>query len=187
MKATPRPSALGPVAIGIDVGTTYTAAALADADHAAPVSLAVEALAVPTTVFVGDDSTVFVGIDAERRSESDPSRTARGFKARVGDDTPMIIGGAPWPPQLLMTQVHRWAIRAAVAADCPHPDVVVLTHPASWREFRLEVLQQAAQQAELGNVFLLSEPEAAATFHASKFDLPPGRAVAVYDFGGGTF
>jgi hypothetical protein len=63
----------------------------------------------------------------------------------------------------------------------------VLTHPASWGGYRLELLTQAALQGGLPSPTLLSEPSAAATFYASERPLAADALVAIYDLGGGTF
>ena len=43
------------------------------------------------------------------------------------------------------------------------PGRVVLTHPANWTAFKIDLLRQAAVLADLADVATLTEPEAAAT------------------------
>ena len=62
-----------------------------------------------------------------------------------------------------------------------------MTCPANWGEYRQGLLIEAARQAGLGELTLLSEPVAAATWYASLERLQPGALVGVYDLGGGTF
>ena len=69
---------------------------------------------------------------------------------------------------------------------------VRMTNPAGWGEERQAVLREAARRAGLGEVELMTEPEAAAWFFVEdrRGEEPvaePGRCVAVYDLGGGTF
>ena len=64
---------------------------------------------------------------------------------------------------------------------------MVLTHPANWGEFKLDLLREAGRLAGVEDVTLLSEPEAAARQYVHLGRVKPGDAVAVYDFGGGTF
>ena len=62
-----------------------------------------------------------------------------------------------------------------------------MTHPASYGAYKIDLLEQAIRQADLANVTLLTEPEAAAVFYAQQERVPAGAVIAVYDFGGGTF
>ena len=63
---------------------------------------------------------------------------------------------------------------------------VGLTYPARWGSTRMAVLRDAATRAGLGDVLLISEPEAAAAYFAKHDHVPLGRTIAVYDLGGGT-
>ena len=67
------------------------------------------------------------------------------------------------------------------------PAEVILTHPANWGPFRLELLEQVAVMAGVGPVRRCTEPEAAAAQYAAQNRVAPGDRVAVYDLGGGTF
>jgi actin-like ATPase involved in cell morphogenesis len=175
------------VILGIDVGTTYTAAAIADGDRITPLTLGTRSFMIPSTVFVAGDGEVIVGDAAERRAIDDPSSVARGVKRRIGDETPMIVGGTPWPPELLFARLQRWVVDQARTDSGHAADKVVLTHPATWGQYRLEVLEQAARQAGIPDPTFVSEPAAAAAFHATETELAPGQVIIVYDFGGGTF
>ena len=57
----------------------------------------------------------------------------------------------------------------------------------SYGAYKLDLLQQAVRQADIGPVTLLTEPEAAALDYARQERVPSGTVIAVYDFGGGTF
>ena len=67
------------------------------------------------------------------------------------------------------------------------PDEVILTHPANWGPFRLELLDQVAVMAGLTSTRRCTEPEAAAAQYAAQTRINPTDRVAVYDLGGGTF
>jgi actin-like ATPase involved in cell morphogenesis len=69
----------------------------------------------------------------------------------------------------------------------PPTDGIAITHPASWGEYKLGVLQQAVRLAGLSDVTLLSEPIAAAVHYASLERVPDDAIIGVYDLGGGTF
>jgi molecular chaperone DnaK len=86
--------------LGIDVGTTWTAAAVWRDGRNDMVGLGNRAQAIPTVVLLRDDETVLVGEAAARRAATEPLRVSREFKRRLGDPTPIIVGGARrsgWP------------------------------------------------------------------------------------------
>ncbi|MGH3569562.1 MAG: Hsp70 family protein, partial [Pseudonocardia sp.] len=77
--------------LGIDVGTTRTAAAIgrmgANPGELEMVNLGDRASSVPSVLFLGVDGSVLVGEVAERRAVTDPDRVVREFKRRLGDPT----------------------------------------------------------------------------------------------------
>src|SRR5687768_10893354 len=148
------------------------------------VTLGNRTVSIPTVVFITADGTVLVGEAAERRGVAEPERLAREFKRRVGDPTPIIIGGAPWAADALMGKVLAWVVQRVSELEGGPPSAVALTHPANWGAYKLDLLQQAARQADVQVVRVLSEPEAAATAYATNERVPTDSVIAVYDLGG---
>ncbi|MBG6224132.1 actin-like ATPase involved in cell morphogenesis [Arthrobacter sp. CAN_A2] len=178
--------------LSIDVGTSFTAAAILRTDGEGPgapqtLSLGSRSAAIPTVVFLGADGTRLVGEAAERRGAAQPDCVSREFKRRMGDDVPLMIGGAQVLPQHLVAAVVGWVVGVATEREGGAPDVVTLTHPAGWGEHRTSLLRQALAEAGVGDVVLLTEPEAAALSYASREQVSAGSTLAVYDLGGGTF
>jgi molecular chaperone DnaK len=173
--------------LGVDLGTTYTAAAVERDGRVQVVTLGNRTVSIPSVVFATADGTVLVGDAAERRGLAEPERLAREFKRRVGDPTPIILGGAPWGAEALMGKVLRWVVDRVTELEGGPPSAVALTHPANWGAYKLDLLEQAARHADVAVVRMLSEPEAAATAYASQERVEPGSIIAVYDLGGGTF
>ena len=87
----------------------------------------------------------------------------------------------------LAAKVLAWALRNVAAREGAPPERIVVTHPANWGPYKLELLDQAIMRAELGPAEVLSEPHAAALFYASTERVRLGATVLVYDLGGGTF
>lgn len=176
-------------ALGVDLGTTYTAAAVARGASADPLPLGADAAAFPSVVFVRDDGGVLVGDAAERRASTDPTRAAREFKRRLGDPVPVIVGGAARQVEALMADVLAEVVRRATEQEGEPPAVVVLTHPANWGDFKVELLREVARLAGIdpSRVTTLTEPEAAAVAYTRLRPVEVGELIAVYDFGGGTF
>ncbi|MBN2624849.1 MAG: Hsp70 family protein [Acidimicrobiales bacterium] len=173
--------------LGIDLGTTYTAAAAEREGVVESLTLGNRTASVPSVVFLRDDGEILVGEAATRRATSDPGRVAREFKRRVGDPTPIILGGTPYAAEMLMARLLRWSIDRVCEQQGEPPRAIALTHPANWGPYKLDLLAQAVRQVDLDAALMLPEPVAAATFYASQRRLEPGSVVAVYDLGGGTF
>ena len=174
--------------LALDFGTTFTAAAVLGADGVpAMVGLGNRAMQVPSTVFVTADGAVLVGEAAERAAAADPGRARREIKRRIGDDVPVLIGGSPYSVGHLAGRVIAWAVDRCRERYGEPPADLVLTHPATWRQFKIEVLYQAALESGIDEVTLCPEPVAAATFYASHSRVEVGARLCVYDLGGGTF
>jgi molecular chaperone DnaK len=176
--------------LGIDLGTTRTAAAIGRLD-ARPgeteiVNLGDRASAVPSVLYLGDDGSVVVGEAAERRAVSSPDHVVREFKRRIGDPTPLIVGGRPWAPEDLSARLVRWVVDRVAQREAGPAARIAVTLPASWGPHKTERLGGALAAQGL-QVSYLAEPQAAALHYASAERVEPGSTIAVYDFGGGTF
>ena len=177
-----------PYRLGVDLGTTFTAAAVADGStEPTVIGLGNRALQIPSVVFLKPDGDFLVGEAAERRGLTEPDRLAREFKRRIGDHVPIMVAGAPFSPQALTAHLLRWVVDRASERMGEPPAEVILTHPANWGPFRMELLDQVAVMAGVGAVLRCTEPEAAAAQYAAQTRVAPGDKVAVYDLGGGTF
>ena len=177
-------------ALGIDLGTTYSAAAVCrDGGPVEVCTLGTTSQSIPTVVVLREDGEILTGEAAERRAPSEPTRTAREFKRRLGDPVPLIIGSTPYGAEALMGFVLRDIVAQVTQREGSAPDTIVLTHPANYSDYKLGLLHEAARLAglDLGRVQFLSEPQAAAVSYAGQRRVEPGVIVAVYDFGGGTF
>lgn len=173
--------------LGVDLGTTFTAAAYVRDGRHAMVPLGARRFDVPTTVCITPDGTVHVGEQAEELAVEHPSAVAREFKRRLGDPVPLIVGGRPYSPQTLMAQVLRWTVSRAAEQIGGLPELVTVTCPANWGPYKHELLRQVIKLAEVPATIVCSEPEAAAIRHAGADAQRSGALVGVYDWGGGTF
>ena len=168
-------------ALGIDLGTTFSAAAIHRGDRVEIVQLGSHGAAIPSVVVLRSDNTVLTGEAAERRAATEPERVAREFKRRLGDSTPLILGGAPQSVEAVTARLLRSVVDQVTQLEGSAPDHITLTHPANWGEFKLDLLRQAIRMANLPEASLVTEPEAAARHYASQARVPDGATVAVYD------
>jgi actin-like ATPase involved in cell morphogenesis len=173
--------------LGIDIGTTYTAAAVWRDGRYDVASLGNRAATIPSVVLLRDDETVLTGEAAARRAATEPQRVAREFKRRLGDPTPIIVAGTPYSADALIAKLLRWVVDRVAEAEGGPAAGIAVTHPANWGTYKLDLLRQAVRIADLDNVATLSEPEAAAIHYASQSRVETGAVIAVYDLGGGTF
>jgi actin-like ATPase involved in cell morphogenesis len=171
--------------LGVDLGTTWTAAAVFDGEAVAPLKLGTSGAAMPSVVAIADGKPV-AGDAAVRVGRDSTAAVAREFKRRLGDSTPIVLAGTPYGPETLTG--HLLAHVVAAASSAGHDTSrVALAHPATWGEFKLDLLREAGRVAGIGDVALVPEPVAAAGHYARLGRLNAGDAVVVYDFGGGTF
>ena len=177
--------------LGIDLGTTYTAAAVcrsSDRGQLDPevVTLGTRSATVASVLYLGADGSVLVGEAAERRALTDPDRVVREFKRRIGDDTPLIIGDTPHQAHDLAARMISWVVERVAEREGGPATRIAITHPASWGTHRKELLAGALRATGLSVTFL-AEPQAAAVSYASAERVESGSTIAVYDLGGGTF
>ncbi len=176
-------------AVGIDLGTTYSAAAVMRGTRVEPVALGTVAAQIPSVVVHRENGEVLTGEPAERRAGSEPTRAAREFKRRLGDPVPIIVGGVPYGAEALMAELLQAIVDQVTEREGEPPHTIVLTHPANYSEYKCGLLREAARLAglPLERVQLITEPEAAALAYAHQQRIEPGEVIAVYDLGGGTF
>jgi actin-like ATPase involved in cell morphogenesis len=174
--------------LGIDLGTTFTAAATWRNGHAETQSLGSRTAAIPSVVFLKEDETFLTGEAATRRGLIEPNRLAREFKRRLGDTTPIMLAGAPYSAEALLAQLLRTVVDEVTRREGGKPTATSVSHPANWGHYKTDLLLQAVRLAGIEEpVSFTTEPEAAAVFYAQQQRVDPGAIVAVYDLGGGTF
>jgi molecular chaperone DnaK len=175
--------------VGVDLGTTYTAAAVHRDGVTTIFTLGSRTAAVPSVVLLRADGTVLTGDAAERRANSEPERVVREFKRRFGDTTPIIVGGSPYSAEALTARLLQAVLGEINNREGGPPSRIVITHPANWGHYKRELLDQTVRLAGLNPdlVGFITEPEAAALSYAAQERVEPGEVVAVYDLGGGTF
>jgi molecular chaperone DnaK len=173
--------------LGVDLGTTYTAAAVYRDGRTSTVDLGNRTAVIPSVVFLTEDEAILTGEAANRRGAADPTRLAREFKRRVGDTVPILLGGVPYSADGLMARLLRWVVDTVSAREGQPPAAIGVAHPANWGAFKKDLLGQAIARADLDHAVTITEPEAAVTFYAAQERVEAGSVVAVYDLGGGTF
>ncbi|MFN2535423.1 MAG: beta-propeller fold lactonase family protein [Pseudonocardiaceae bacterium] len=170
--------------LGIDVGPTSVAAAIARTSSAAEmISLGGNgAMVAPAVVALRADGTVATGEAAENGAHG----VGRELMSRLGDPAPVVLGGAPYAVTDVLGALLRDVVDKVTAAQGESPDHIVLTRPAGWGPFRCALLEEAARRAGLTKPALVTEPEAAAAYYAATQGWHDGDTIAVYDLDDGT-
>ncbi|WP_310166130.1 Hsp70 family protein [Arthrobacter sp. BE255] len=178
--------------LAIDVGTSFTAAAIARTDRIAPpvpesLPLGLRGTSVPSVIYYPEEGPILVGESAERRGLDSPDRVVREFKRRIGDNVPIAVGTLSLPAEEVFATMAGWVVDRAAEREGEPPSQIILSHPAAWGGHRIAVIQEALTARGIHDVMLVSEPEAAALHYASQVRVEDGSTIAVYDLGGGTF
>ena len=178
--------------LGIDVGTTFTAAAICRRDGGRRplpevIPLGSRSAAVSSVVYLSEDGQAVVGEAAERRAVTDSDRVVREFKRRIGDDVPMVVGGVSHPASDIAAMVVRWVVDRVAEREGESARGITVTHPASWGTYKTQIMAEALRAADLSQITFCTEPEAAAASYSMQERIATGSTIAVYDLGGGTF
>lgn len=173
--------------LGVDLGTTFVAAAIGHATRVEMFTLGDRSVVTPATVYFREDGVLITGEAASLRAVSSPDRVCREFKRRLGNPTPVILGGQPHTVTALLGALLRNVVQKVTETEGEPPDRIMLTYPANWGPFRRALFDEVPQHAGLDTLPMVTEPESAAAHYAASRQLADGETVAVYDLGGGTF
>jgi len=167
----------------IDFGTTNTVAVLA-VDGGEPRPVTVDGAPwIPSAVYAGSvGEQLVVGADAVLLGSATraAARFERRLKTRLGDGE-LRLGDTAVPVTDAVRAVLERVVRAAGEQAARPVDELVLTHPADWRQERVDVLLSAA-----AGLAPLVDPIVEPIAAAAGADLAVGETLLVVDFGGGT-
>ncbi len=172
--------------LGVDLGTTFVAAAVARPMGVAMVPLGDQSVVAPAVVAVRPDGSIVTGDAAERRAVSQPALVARAVRRRLGDPEPVRLGDVSYPVTTLLAAELRDVVARAADREGEPADRVVLAHPTTWAPARRGRFEEVARAAGVEAPALVTDAEAAAC-HAAPGRLRAGGVLAVYDLGGGGF
>src|SRR5262245_57481605 len=199
--------------VGIDLGTTNSLVAYVDNGNPVVIRDDSGDALVPSVVSVGDEGTIFVGREAQRRLMTSASRSVYSVKRFMGrgiEDVreevrllPFRVGGEPGgvvrigvadreftPPEIsafvLRELKHRAEeyFRARGEFDF-EVDRAVITVPAYFNDAQRTATRDAGRLAGLEVLRIINEPTAASLAYG--LDKRNRGTIAVYDLGGGTF
>ncbi|MEM3127252.1 MAG: molecular chaperone DnaK [Candidatus Woesearchaeota archaeon] len=172
-------------AIGIDLGTTFSAVAVMEAGKSKIINNSEGERTTPSVVTIkGND--IVVGRHARNQAIVDPEHTVRSIKRHMGDkDFVVEIDGKKYTPQQVSAMILQKMKRDAEAyLGHPVKDAVV-TVPAYFSDAQRQATKDAGAIAGLNVLRIINEPTAAALAYG--LDKSNDHTILVFDFGGGTF
>jgi len=170
--------------IGIDLGTTYSAAAYLDEDGRPQVVCFEDGRTLLPSVVQFAEDGVIVGELAKDNAVAFPDEVVTSVKRFMGDPNwRFTVRGKTYSPVDVSAEILR-SIRAAVAGRVGHVAKAVVTVPAYFRDRERNATIQAAKQAGLDVLRILNEPTAAAISYGLGED-QSDQTILVYDLGGG--
>ncbi|MFZ0876893.1 MAG: Hsp70 family protein [Pseudonocardiaceae bacterium] len=173
--------------LGIDVGNTYVAVALARSTGVEMFHFSDHVVVTPATGHLWDAGILAAGEAASSPAGSSLDRFGGALIGRLGDPTPVVVGGESYTVTDLLGILIHDVVAQVTGAQGESPDHIVLTYPASWGAFRRALFEDAVRRAGLDRASTVTEPEAAATYYNASQQWNDGDTVAVYDLGGDTF
>lgn len=188
--------------VGIDLGTTYSAVAVADRSGSPSIVRNREGENITPSVVMFQGDTVVVGSQAKRSSATAPEHVVQFVKRYMGEVSPVYHSesGTPYrPEEISALLLKRLKEDAAMMLGEP-VEAAVISVPAYFDDARRKATQDAGRLAGLDVLRIVNEPTAAALAYGLGQSGAGGEAGAegaegdtkigtmlVYDLGGGTF
>jgi molecular chaperone HscC len=172
--------------LGIDLGTTHSAAAHLTGDGPRLIPNALGETLTPSVVGIDPGGNLLVGRAAKELQVVHPERCATLFKRHMGGDWSAELAGRRFGPEELSALVLR-SLKADAEAHFGGPVTrAVITVPAYFNDRQRKATINAGRIAGFQVERIFNEPTAAALaygFHESRED----KILLIFDLGGGTF
>ncbi|MFO7712163.1 MAG: molecular chaperone DnaK [Dehalococcoidia bacterium] len=196
-------------AIGIDLGTTLSAAAVIEGGDPKIIPSSEGGNLVPSMVAMGKTGERLVGELAKRQSIVNPENTIFSIKRLIGrkfkddivqhdikrlpykiteasnGDCRVTMGGKEYSPQEVSAMILQKLKADAEAYLGEKVTDAVITVPAHFNDSQRNATKDAGAIAGLKVLRIINEPTASALAYG--MDKTQDQTIAVYDLGGGTF
>jgi molecular chaperone DnaK len=175
--------------IGIDLGTSNSAAAVVEAGRPTIIPSAegtsLGGKAFPSYVAFTKDGQMIVGEPARRQAVSNPEGTIMAIKRKMGTDYKVRVFGKEYTPQQISAFILQKIKRDAEAYLGTKVEKAVITVPAYFNDNQRQATKDAGQIAGLEVVRIINEPTAAALAYGLD-KAEKEQKIIVFDLGGGT-
>ena len=175
--------------IGIDLGTSNSAAAVVEAGRPTIVPSAegtsLGGKAFPSYVAFTKDGQMIVGEPARRQAVSNPEGTVMAIKRKMGTDYKVRVFGKDYTPQQISAFILQKIKRDSEAFLGTKVEKAVITVPAYFNDNQRQATKDAGEIAGLEVVRIINEPTAAALAYGLD-KTEKEQKILVFDLGGGT-
>ncbi len=175
--------------IGIDLGTTNSAAAAMEAGRPVVIPSAegptMAGKMFPSVVAFTKEGQLLVGEPAKRQASSNPEGTIFEIKRKMGTDYKVQVFGKEYTPQQISAYILQKIKRDAESFLGDKVDTAVITVPAHFNDNQRQATKDAAEIAGFKVPRLVNEPTAACLAYGLG-SFGKTMKVMVFSFGGGT-
>ena len=175
--------------LGIDLGTTNSAAAILEAGRPVIIPSAegptIAGKMFPSVVAFTKDAQLLVGEPAKRQAVTNPEGTVFEIKRKMGTDYKIQIYGKEYTPQQISAFILQKIKRDAETFLGEKLKKCVITVPAHFNDNQRQATKDAGEIAGFDIARIINEPTAASlAFGLDK--LEKEMKILVFSFGGGT-
>jgi len=175
--------------LGIDLGTTNSAAAIMEAGHAVVIPSAegptLAGKMFPSVVAFTKEGQLLVGDPAKRQAATNPDRTIFEIKRKMGTDYKVKIDNKEYTPQQISAFILQKIKKDADTFLGTPLKKAVITVPAHFNDNQRQATKDAGEIAGLDVVRIINEPTAASLAYGID-KLEKELKVMIFSFGGGT-
>jgi len=175
--------------LGIDLGTTNSAAAMMEAGRPVVIPSAegptIAGKMFPSVVAFTKEGELIVGDPAKRQAATNPEGTIFEIKRRMGTDYKARVYGKEYTPQQISAFILQKIKKDAEAYLGKPVKKVVITVPAHFNDNQRQATKDAGEIAGLDVVRIINEPTAACLAYGLD-KLEKEMKIMIFSFGGGT-
>jgi len=171
--------------IGIDLGTTNSAAAVWENGESHLIPNAFGDYLTPSVVSMDRDGTVYVGRIAKERLVTHPADTASVFKRFMGTEKIYSLAGKKYHPEELSALVLKRLKEDAERYLGEEVTEAIISVPAYFNDLARNATKNAGELAGFHVERIINEPSAAALYYQCRSQMEDA-VMLVFDFGGGT-
>src|SRR4030042_1920461 len=178
-----------PKIIGIDLGTSNSAAAVVEGGKPVIIPSAegttLGGKAFPSYVAFAKEGELLVGEPARRQAVMNPEGTITAIKRKMGTDYKVKANNKEYTPQQISAFILQKIKRDAEAYLGDRIEKAVITVPAYFNDSQRQATKDAGAIAGLEVIRIINEPTAAALAYGID-KAGKEEKILVFDFGGGT-
>jgi len=178
--------------LGIDLGTTNSAAAMFEGSKATAIpsadGVSIGGKMFPSVVAFTSDGRILVGEAARRQIAVNPHGTILEIKRKMGTDHRVSVNSKTYTPQQISAFILQKIKKDSEAYLGNHLEKAVITVPAHFNDNQRQATMEAAVLAGLDVMRIINEPTAAClAYGMDRIATDDGaKKIMVFSFGGGT-